>query len=229
MSAADLRAKKYLDGGGQSVRTVRIVVITGEPLYRVGIRSAFRRTQSLTILDATTITDAVQLAKSRLADMVVIDATSLRHAIEMARPVATYSPEMPIVAMIGSATSDEVRSAFASGIRGCILKRVEARELVRILENIFRGGLYVPAELREALFRQRLPMNGISQEEANGYRLTPRELQILAGVARALTNREVARELKISEKTVKRYMSVIMKKLDVRNRLEAVLKAKAMD
>ena len=229
MSAADLRAKKHLEGRAHCVCSVRIVLITGEPLYREGIRSAFRRTQSLTMLDATTITDAVQLAKSRLADMVVIDATSLRHAIEMARSMATCYPEMPIVAMIGSATSDEVRSAFASGIRGCILKRVEAKELVCILENIFRGGLYVPAELREALFRQRLPMSGKGQEKANGYRLTPRELQILAGVARALTNREVARELMISEKTVKRYMTVIMEKLDVRNRLEAVLKATSMD
>jgi two-component system, NarL family, nitrate/nitrite response regulator NarL len=229
MSAADFRAKQHLDGGGHSVRTVRIVLITSEPLYREGIRSAIRSTQSLILLDAKTITDAVELAKSRLADMVVIEATSLRHAIEMARPVATYSPEMPIVAMIGSATSDDVRSAFASGIRGCVLKQVEARELVGILENIFRGGLYLPAELREALLRQCLRINGKSQEKANGYRLTPRELQILAGVARALTNKEVARELQISEKTVKRYMTVIMKKLDVRNRLEAVLKAKAVD
>jgi len=229
MSAADLRAKKHLDGSAHSICSVRIVLITGEPLYREGVRSAFRRTQSLTLLDATTITDAVELAKSRLADMVVIDATSLRHAIAIARSMAKSSPEMPIVAIIGSATPDEVGSAFASGIRGCILKRIEARELVRILENIARGGLYLPAELREALFLQRSPLNGKSQEKANGYRLTPRELQILAGVARALTNREVARELKISEKTVKRYMTIIMAKLDVRNRLEAVLKAKSME
>ena len=226
---AALRAKKHLNGGGHSVRAVRIALITDEPLFREGMQSVSEQTQSLIVLDETTIAGAIEVAKSQLADMVVIEATSLRHAIDMVRPLVTCFPEMPVVAVTETANSDEVRSAFAGGIRGCVSKQVEAREFVCILESIFRGGLHLPAELGETFLRRPMGMNGKSREKANGCRFTPRELQILAGVARALTNGEVARELQISEKTVKRYMTVIMEKLEVRSRLEAVLKAKSMD
>jgi two-component system, NarL family, nitrate/nitrite response regulator NarL len=100
---------------------------------------------------------------------------------------------------------------------------------VRIIESIAQGTLYLPPELGVGVLRQSLRLNGANPENSKPYRLTAREQQILACVARALTNKEVARELKISEKTVKHYMTVIMEKLQVRNRVEAVIKAKAMD
>jgi two-component system, NarL family, nitrate/nitrite response regulator NarL len=77
----------------------------------------------------------------------------------------------------------------------------------------------VPPELGAGLLRQ---------DKNKPFKLTARETQILACVARGLTNKEVARELQISEKTVKHYMTVIMEKLQVRNRVEAVLKANVM-
>ena len=71
-------------------------------------------------------------------------------------------------------------------------------------------------------------LNAASEEKTRPFNLTPREAQILACVARALTNKEIARELQISEKTVKHYMTVIMEKLQVRNRVEAVVKFTSM-
>ena len=70
-------------------------------------------------------------------------------------------------------------------------------------------------------------LNGAKQDKTRPFNLTPREKEILDGVARALTNKEIARQLEISEKTVKRYMTVIMEKLQVRNRVEAVVKIKS--
>jgi DNA-binding CsgD family transcriptional regulator len=71
-------------------------------------------------------------------------------------------------------------------------------------------------------------INAASEEKIRPSNLTPREAQILACVARALTNKEIAQELQISEKTIKHYMTVIMEKLQVRNRVEAVVKFTSM-
>src|SRR5262245_49556623 len=111
-------------------------------------------------------------------------------------------------------------------MRGCILKRVEGRELVRILESIGQGNSYVPPELAAGLLRQRSDLNGGNQHEGRPYNLTACEAQVLDCAARALTNKEIARELQISEKTVKHYMTVIMEKLQVSNRVQAILKIK---
>src|SRR5262245_31096444 len=224
MSTPDTRAKPCNDAGRGSA--LRVFLITGEPLYREGIESAFRATRSLVLLDGTDLTGAMALAKSRLADLVVIDASNPSEAVDMAAALAPSSPLMPIVTVSDRATPEEVRSLFDAGVRGCILKGVEGGDFVRILESVGQGTLYLPPELGVGALRQSMALNGASPPKRSYSRLTPREQQILACVARALTNKEVARELKISEKTVKHYMTVIMEKLQVRNRVEAVLKAK---
>jgi DNA-binding NarL/FixJ family response regulator len=145
----------------------------------------------------------------------------------MAGVLAACASEIPIVAVTEPETVDEVKAAFEVGIRGFIFKQTERGELVSVLQTVGTGGLYLPVELHGELHES---SRGKSQEKSRSDTiLTPREAQVLACVARALTNREVARELQISEKTVKRYMTVIMEKLQVRNRVGAVLKAKCMD
>jgi len=227
MSAPDARATQPHEAG--CTISLRVFLITGEPLYREGILSAFRATRSQILLDGTSTSEAMALAKSGLADLVVIDARNLRQTADMARALVSCSPEMPIVALSTGATAEEVRALFEIGVRGCIRKAVAGDELVRILASIAQGTLYVPPELGAGVLRQSMRLNGASPEKDKPCRLTAREQEILACVARALTNKEVARELKLSEKTVKHYMTVIMQKLQVRNRVEAAIKIKSID
>lgn len=208
-------------GGGISANTFRIALITAEPLYREGMQQALRQTKSLILLDATTIAEVIELAKSRLADLVVIEANSISSALQSLKTLKGVCPELPAVTVSDLATATEVQTAFEAGARACVLKRVQTCEFFRVLESIHLGGFYVPPELGVRLFRTNLqPSNGFSK-------LTRREVQILSCVARGLINKEVARELQICEKTVKHYMTAIMEKLQVRNRVEAALKMQA--
>jgi two-component system, NarL family, nitrate/nitrite response regulator NarL len=227
MSTPDLRAQRPLPAEAQSPSKLRLVLVTSEPLFREGLQSACRGARSLLLVETTTtVSDAIALATSRLVDLVVIEATSLQQAIKMTQAVqAARVSEIPVVAVTGTASANDVKSALDAGFRGCVLKRVEVSELLGILENIGQGSLYLPPEFAA---RQRMRFDGGARDQSRLCRLTPREAQILGCVARALTNREVARELQLSEKTVKHYMTVIMQKLQVRNRIEAVLKAKPL-
>jgi hypothetical protein len=76
MSAPFLRAE-HPYGEQHAASSLRIVLITDEPLYRAGVQCAFQQAQSVILLDATTIADAVELAKSGLADLVVIESSAL--------------------------------------------------------------------------------------------------------------------------------------------------------
>src|SRR5215470_1602336 len=228
MSAPDTQTEQPASSSSPNgaVTPVRIVLLTDEPLYRDGMQMSLRESQCLVLLAERTINDAVALAEARLADMTIIDACC-REKMEMAKALALRCPQMPIVVVSETATADEVGPMVAAGIRGYILKRVTGSEFVRILASIAQGGSYVPPELGAGLLRQSMRFNGARRDNRRPYGLTAREEQILACVARALTNKEVARELKISEKTVKHYMTVIMEKLQVRNRVQAVRKLNA--
>jgi len=182
------------------------------------MQQAVRQTKSLILLDATTIAEAIELAKSCLADLVVIEANSIGSAMQSLKTLKGVCPELPAVTVSDSATATEVQTAFEAGARACVL---QTGEFFRVLESIHLGGFYVPPELGVGLFRTKL------QPRDEFSKLTPREKQILSCVARGLINKEVARELQICEKTVKHYMTAIMEKLQVRNRVEAALKMQA--
>jgi DNA-binding NarL/FixJ family response regulator len=113
-----------------------------------------------------------------------------------------------------------------SGARAYILKGVAARELLRILRAVAAGESYVPPalaaslllEMHEPGIQARQPANPINE-------LTGREREILEGLAAGLSNKEIGQKLFLSEKTVKHYMTNILQKLQVRNRVEAALLA----
>src|SRR5262245_13827672 len=171
MSAPDLPSQQLtcnLPSDG-AASPLRIVLVTGEPLYREGLQAALLKTSSLLLLDATTIDDAAALALSRRADMAVIDANSFREIIEMARTLALRCPQLPVVAVLESATADEVGTAFEAGIRGCILKAVEAGDFVRILASIGQGALYLPPEFGAGLLRRSMGLNGANREQRRPY------------------------------------------------------------
>jgi DNA-binding NarL/FixJ family response regulator len=117
--------------------------------------------------------------------------------------------------------------ALKAGAHGYALKGVGASELVDIVRTVASGGSFVSPTLAARLLkamqdpdrRDRLARNALAS-------LAPREEQILELVAKGLSNKEVARQLDLQEKTVKHYMTSILQKLHVRNRVEAALLAR---
>jgi DNA-binding NarL/FixJ family response regulator len=141
--------------------------------------------------------------------------------------ITEQCPDTHIAMLTASEEDDHLIAALKTSTRAYILKGVSARELLRILRAVAAGESYVPPELAASMLlnRQKPDAQPPIAPEDPLHELTERERQILEGLASGLSNREIGQNLFLSEKTVKHYITNILQKLQVRNRVEAALLA----
>ena len=126
-------------------------------------------------------------------------------------------PDLPVVLMSGAARDSDVENAIGMGAKGYLPKTMAGKVLVRAIELILAGEVYLPS----TALRQ---VPGTVQTEKPS-ELTEREYQVLQQLKEGLANKEIAQRLDINVATVKLHLRSLSKKLDVRNRTELVLKA----
>jgi two-component system nitrate/nitrite response regulator NarL len=123
------------------------------------------------------------------------------------------------------ASRSSATTSLAAGACGYVLKGVGGDELARVIHTVYDGGAYVSPELAARMLVDARDRRGDGIEGVFSD-LTVREEQILKQVAQGQSNKEIVRALELSEKTVKHYMTNILQKLQVRNRVEAAIKAR---
>ena len=124
--------------------------------------------------------------------------------------------------LTASEREEDVTASLQTGVKGYLLKGTSGPEFLKVVESVYEGESYVSPGLAARLLAQ--PQAAVAFEASEQKSsLTGREKEILEQVELGLTNKEIARKLSVSEKTVKHYMTNIMSKLQVRNRVEAVL------
>jgi DNA-binding NarL/FixJ family response regulator len=208
---------------GTSCNQIRVALISGHPLYREGFARILRTAGNMAFVEGVYAADAVAIARERAADVVVIDLYDLADAnMDMVLELARNYPEVRVAVLGDAEHVNEACTASEKGISGYILKTVQGSELVDIIRTIHAGGTYVsPRPAAGAA------LSKSSRQRANEpRRFTPREEEIFALVARGKTNKEIARVLNVAEKTVKHHMTIILQKMNARNRLEAVMTAR---
>jgi DNA-binding NarL/FixJ family response regulator len=201
---------------------LRIAVVDDHPLFREGIVHTLRSAHALDIVgEGASAQDAIQIAEKERPDILLIDISMPGGGIEATRSIVRTSPFIKIIVLTISEREDDVTKALEAGAKGYILKGTSGSDLVETLLAVSRGDSYVTPTLAARLLShatRQEPTRAPSLPE-----LTEREAEILAQVARGLTNKEIARALTLSEKTVKHHMTNIMQKLQVRNRVEAAM------
>lgn len=206
--------------------TIRIVLVDDHPLFREGVAATLAGEPNIEVVgQGVSADEAVRLVKDLLPDIVLLDISMPGGGIEAARQIAMSCPVVKIVMLTVSEHDDTVTAALQAGARGYILKGVGGEELVDIVQSVDRGESYVAPDLAARLL---VDMQSSSTPDAATdpvSTLTMREEQILKLVSRGLSNKEVGRDLDLQEKTVKHYMTNILQKLHVRNRVEAALLA----
>jgi two-component system, NarL family, nitrate/nitrite response regulator NarL len=206
---------------------LRVLIADDHPLYRDGVARTLAERASFQVVGACgSAADAVALAERHRPDLVLLDISMPGGGIEAARRIAALGMATKIIMLTVSERDEDVMEALKAGAHGYALKGVGASELVDIVRTVASGGSFVSPTLAARLLqamqnpdrRDRLTGNPLAA-------LAPREEQILELVATGLSNKEVARALDLQEKTVKHYMTSILQKLHVRNRVEAALLA----
>lgn len=200
---------------------ITVSIIDDHPLLREGVAHTLTQSGKFSVIAmGDKAGDAVRIANDFLPEIMLLDINMPGGGIEVARQLATQYPIMKMVMLTISENQEHVCDAMEAGARGYILKGVSAHELVETLLTIEKGQYYVTPQLAARLLR--LPTRS-TPSLSKLDELTHRETEILGNVAKGLTNKEIARALSLSEKTVKHYMTNVMQKLQVRNRVEAVL------
>jgi DNA-binding NarL/FixJ family response regulator len=206
---------------------IHVVIADDHTLFREGLAGIIAGAEDFEVVgQAGTMEEAVQLARDLLPDIILLDIDMPGGGLEAARIVAEEFPVTRIVILTSSEEDDHLIRALKLGARAYVLKGVAARELIRILRAVQAGESYVPPmlaaslllEMREAHSQQKQSTSPLDE-------LTARERQILESLAAGLSNKEIGEQLFLSEKTVKHYMTNILQKLQVRNRVEAALLA----
>lgn len=200
----------------------RILVVDDHEVVRLGLRLLLQGRPDFELVgEAETGAQAVALVERLRPDLVILDVRLPdRNGLEVCEEITRQHPEVQVLILTAYPDEEFLVRAIEAGAAGYVLKRAGSRELLQALEALARGeAILDPAVTRKMLeqFRRRA-----RAAHADAFKdLTPRERQILARIAEGKTNREIAEELFLTEKTVRNYVSIILDKLGLSNRVEA--------
>ena len=203
---------------GSAPRT--LLVVDDHEVVRQGLVALLdRRTGFQVVAEAGTVAEALEQARRFQPDLVVMDVRLPDGSgIEACREIRSELPNTRVVMLTSYPDEDAVLAAIVAGASGYLLKQVRARDLVAALETVADGGsLLDPAVTGKVLER----MRRIATDDDELAALTKQERKILALVAEGKTNKEIAAEVFLSDKTVKNYVSSILAKLNLERRAQA--------
>ena len=207
---------------GSAGRPFRILVVDDHEVVRQGLVALLdRRPNFQVVAEAGTVEEALAQAHQHEPDIVIMDVRLPDGSgIEACREIRAELPDTRIVMLTSFPDEEAVLSAIVAGAAGYLLKQIRARDLIAGLEAVGRGeSLLDPAVTERVLARVRQIASGEIHDELSG--LTPQERKILMLVAEGMTNKEIAAEIFLSDKTVKNYVSSILAKLNLERRAQA--------
>jgi DNA-binding NarL/FixJ family response regulator len=203
-------------------RPLRLLVVDDHEVVRQGLVSLLERREHFQVVaEAGTAAEAVEMARKFEPDLVVMDVRLPDGSgIEACREIRSEFPATRVVILTSYPDEEAVLSAIIAGASGYLLKQIRGRDLVSALESVGRGeSLLDPAVTEKVLDRVRRIATGTYTDELA--QLTQQEQKILLLVAEGKTNKEIASEVFLSDKTVKNYVSSILSKLNLERRAQA--------
>ncbi len=207
---------------------IRIFIADEHNLFREGLRLILSQDEHLKVVgEATSGQDAFNEIGSIKPDVVLLDIDiSNSNILDDINNVKQESPETKIILLTSKIREDIVYKALNAGANGYVLKDSSAEELVKAIQSVQEGELWLERKMITRMFKgHRSQKAEESWEPSPEDQLTPREKEVLQLLSKGLTNKEIAQKLFISEKTVKSHLSSIFRKLKVAKRLQAILYA----
>jgi len=197
-----------------------VVVVDDHALMRGGIRSILEQEESVSVIgEASNGREAVAMASKQAPDVMLVDiGMPDLNGMEATRKILAADPKIKIIGLSMHSDARYVTGMLDAGARGYILKTCDSDELLRAIDSVCRGRIYVTSELTHVLMdrsKKRTVGEGHGKGTPPPDSLTPREREILQLIAEGLTSKEIGARLGVAVKTVETHRTNVIRKLDL--------------
>jgi len=200
-------------------RPLRVLIVDDHDIVRKGLATLISRQEDIVVAgEAGTAAEAVEKATELAPDVVVLDIRLPGGSgIEACRDIRAHNPDIKVLMLTSYSDEEAVMGSIMAGASGYLLKEIRSQEIVEAIRRVGQGqSLLDPAVTNRVLERVRR-----GREQDPLAQLTEQEQRILELIAEGSTNKEIARQINLSDKTVKNYVSNILGKLEMSRRSQA--------
>lgn len=203
----------------------RVVVVDDHELFRLGVVDTLESSGEFTVVgQAATASEALRVVRLEMPELLLLDlGLPDRPGLDVIEELARERLACHIVVLTVSEEDESLFGALESGAAAYVVKGIGPDELLHAVRSVAAGERYVSPRLAAELLRRMAPEYAPAAVLPS---LSERERAVLEGITHGATNREIAETLSLSEKTVKYYVTNVLVKLNVRNRVEAALVAR---
>ena len=203
---------------------IRILIVDDHAVVRKGLAMVLRLEPDFEIIgEAENGRVGLESAKTLNPDIVLVDLVMPEmDGEEMALALRKSNPNIKIMMLTGTEVDDRVYDLVAAGIEGYVLKNIEPGELIRAIHAVVHGEAYLHADVMKKVASLMQP------QHTREVSLTPREMEVLEWMATSNTYRQIAKQLNVSEETIRSHAKNILEKMKQPNRAQAVLAAMKM-
>ncbi len=217
-------------GGGRRAEPIRVLIADDHALFRRGLEMVLEEEDDIDLVgQASNGTEAVTVVSESLPDVVLMDIRMPKSSgIEACRATKDVAPSAKIVMLTISDEEEDLFEAIRAGASGYLLKDIPLDEVAEAVRAVHGGQSLINPSMAGKLLSEFATLAKRDSEEERAQhvappKLTDREMEVLKLVARGMNNRDIAKELFISENTVKNHVRNILEKLQIHSRMEAVM------
>jgi two-component system response regulator DevR len=195
-----------------------VFLVDDHAVVRMGTRSLIETQDDMEVVgEASTAAECLDELETNHADIVVLDVRLPdMNGVELCRMLRARHPDVKLVVLTAFADEWALIGSFLAGASAFVLKNVKSDDLIRALRHAFSGDQFVDPDTE-----QRIQAHIDTQADDLMGKLSPQEKTVAHYLARGMTNREIALEMKLAEKTVKNYVSNLLAKMGMRRRSQA--------
>jgi two-component system NarL family response regulator len=215
--------------GSLQVEPIRVLVVDDHALFRRGLQMVLEQEPDIEVVgEASDGSEAVQKASDTLPDIVLMDVRMpKRGGIDACTMIHETVPSTKIIMLTISDEEADLYDAIKAGAMGYLLKEISIEEVASAIRAVHGGQSLISPSMASKLLTEFASMikRTDDRQQVPTPRLTDREMEVLKLVAKGLNNRDIAKQLFISENTVKNHIRNILEKLQLHSRMEAVVYA----
>jgi DNA-binding NarL/FixJ family response regulator len=199
---------------------IRILLVDDHAVVRAGVRSVLAGEEGLEVVgEAGNSAEAIRRVGYDSPNVVILDVRLPDGSgVETCREIRSRFPDVKVLMLTSFADEEALVASILAGASGYVLKRIDTRHLVESIRRVAAGESLLDGEMTSTLFSR---LRGGKKEDPLLARLSDQERRIVHYIASGLTNREIAEQMYLAEKTVKNYVSNVLAKMGMSRRSEA--------